>query len=978
MRNPLSGDQAKSQTRQRVVEWAVVLALVVLAGFLRLYRLDAVPPGFQFDEAYNAFDALRAVAGARPLFLEANGGREVLYTYLQAVLVRAIGASAFALRLTSALVGLATIPLAYLFVRSLPLRQRRWVAGLTALILALSYWHIHFSRYGIRAITLPPLEVLTFLFFLQGIRKRSLLLFGLSGLWLGLTAYAHPASRLMPVILTLFVLYMAYHDRAGARTFVMGWAIAGIVSLIVFVPLGRYFLDHPHSFTSHPGVVSIFDPRVHQGNLPRAFLLNVLRVAGMFSFRGDANWTHNLAGRPVFDPFLSLCLLLGLTACLSDRLGRRTREERQAFVFLLLWIGVMLIPSVLSDGAPNFSRTIGALPALFVLPALGIVRFGRWVMDRQAKLGSGPVSGWLARGEARLILSVVLIAGLAFSTLWTVRDYFVVFPSQPDTYYNFDVDKLTAVAYLEEATREGHVYLPPLWAEHATIAFLTRNLPLQSFESSDAVVIPSQGGGDAIYAFPAEQEDYIARLAEAFGPVGERYEVMDRLGEPLLLVYRVPEADLPEPDQPLESLRRYGDALRPHQATEAQFEGGIQLLGYSLPSESEAGHPLTVTLFWHATRNVGIDYTVFVHLFDDRGRQWGQHDKRPANGSYPTSVWRTGDIIMDRYHPVVAFCAPHETYRPQVGLYSLATGKRLRLTDSHLTSLSLAGVEVGAAYGRSAAEVSPGHPLESRLGPGIRLLGYEGDQWEVRQGDSLSLALYLQSSDDVREDRTLFAALRARESEQWAYVWQWVPPVPTSRWARGEVFCAYHDLEIPPDLPPGDYDAWVGLIGDESSAVALSTVSIAEQARQFELPHPQYPMRVELEGVMAFLGYDLEETNLRPGDVLHLTLYWQAQKRMGKSYTVFTHLLDTQNQIWGQRDNIPVSGNYPTTGWWEGEVVVDEYEIPIRTDVPAGEYRIEIGMYDATTGQRLSVFTSQAQQLSENRILLETPVKVMK
>jgi hypothetical protein len=941
-------------------------------------RRCCVPPGFQFDEAYNAFDALRVVAGARPLFLEANGGREVLYTYLQAALVLALGANAFALRLTSAVVGLATVPLTYLFVRSLPLRQRRWVAGLTTLILALSYWHIHFSRYGIRAITLPPLEVLTFLFFLQGIRKRSLLPFGLSGLWLGLTAYAHPASRLVPIILTLFVLYMACHDRAGARTYLMGWAIAGTVSLIVFAPLGLYFLDHPHSFSGHPGVVSIFDPRVHQGNLPKALLLNVLRVAGMFSFRGDTNWTHNLAGRPVFDPFLSLCLLLGLPACLSDRLGRRTREERQAFVFLLLWIGVMLIPSVLSDGAPNFSRTIGSLPALFVLPALGIIRFGRWVVDRQAKPGSGPLSGWLAGGmQGRLILSVVLIAGLIFGTLCTVRDYFVVFPSQPDTYYNFDMDKLDVVAYLEGATREGHVYLPPLWAEQATIAFLTRNLPLRSFESSDAVVIPSRGGGDAIYAFPAEQEDHIDRLAKAFGPVGERYEVMDRLGEPLLLVYRVPEADLPEPYQPLENLRRYGDALRPQQVSEAQFEGDIQLLGYSLPSESKADHPLTVKLFWRAARNVGIDYTIFVHLLDDRGRQWGQHDKQPANGSYPSSVWRAGDIVVDRYHPVVTFCAPPGTYRPQVGLYSLATGKRLRLTDSHLTSLSLAGVEVEPAHGRSAAEVSPGHLLEARLGPGIRLLGYEGDRWEVRQGDSLSLALYLQSSDNVREDRTLFVALRAGGSEQWAYIWQWEPPVPTSWWARDEVFCTYRDLEIPADLPPGDYDAWVGLIGDEGSAVALSTVSIAEQVRRFELPHPQYPMRAELGGVVAFLGYDLEETSLGPGDTLHLTLYWQAQKRMGKSYTVFTHLLDTQNQIWGQKDNVPVSGSYPTTDWWEGEVVFDEYEIPVRTDAPAGEYRIEIGIYDAMTGERLSVFTSQGQQLSD-RILLETRVKVMK
>ena len=99
---------------------------------------------------------------------------------------------------------------------------------------------------------------------------------------------------------------------------------------------------------------------------------------------------------------------------------------------------------------------------------------------------------------------------------------------------------------------------------------------------------------------------------------------------------------------------------------------------------------------------------------------------------------------------------------------------------------------------------------------------------------------------------------------------------------------------------------------------------------------------------------------------------------MEKSYTVFTHLLDAHSQLWGQKDNLPFNGNYPTTDWWEGEVVVDEYEIPVRTDAPAGEYRIEIGMYDATTGERLSVLTSQGQQLPEDRILLETPVKVRK
>jgi hypothetical protein len=59
-------------------------------------------------------------------------------------------------------------------------------------------------------------------------------------------------------------------------------------------------------------------------------------------------------------------------------------------------------------------------------------------------------------------------------------------------------------------------------------------------------------------------------------------------------------------------------------------------------------------------------------------------------------------------------------------------------------------------------------------------------------------------------------------------------------------------------------------------------------------------------------------------------------------------------------------------------VVVDQCEIPVRMDAPASEYRIETGMYDAMTGERLPVFTSQGQQLSENRTLLETPIKVAK
>ncbi len=90
-------------------EWAVVAALTLAALALRLWRLGAVPPGLHVDEAFNILDAQAVVAGARPVFLPANAGRDVLYTYLQAPLIAALGPTATAARLASALVGAATI-----------------------------------------------------------------------------------------------------------------------------------------------------------------------------------------------------------------------------------------------------------------------------------------------------------------------------------------------------------------------------------------------------------------------------------------------------------------------------------------------------------------------------------------------------------------------------------------------------------------------------------------------------------------------------------------------------------------------------------------------------------------------------------------------------------------------------------------------------------------------------------------------------
>jgi hypothetical protein len=122
-----------------------------------------------------------------------------------------------------------------------------------------------------------------------------------------------------------------------------------------------------------------------------------------------------------------------------------------------------------------------------------------------------------------------------------------------------------------------------------------------------------------------------------------------------------------------------------------------------------------------------------------------------------------------------------------------------------------------------------------------------------------------------------------------------------------------------------------------------------------------------LGGKVGLLGYNIE-SGFRPGDNIHLTLFWQCLEEMDEEYTVFTHLVDAEGNVVAQKDNPPVDGFYPTSEWEPGEIVRDQYDLVISPDALPGKYQLEVGMYLADTGERLSVF--QGDQETGNRVLL--------
>jgi 4-amino-4-deoxy-L-arabinose transferase-like glycosyltransferase len=155
----------------------------------------------------------------------------------------------------------------------------------------------------------------------------------------------------------------------------------------------------------------------------------------------------------------------------------------------------------------------------------------------------------------------------------------------------------------------------------------------------------------------------------------ERLPVYGEQGEPLadvaVLDYVSVVAGVPEEPSP-QSVVSYG------------LGEDVTLWGYDLDTrEARAGGKVHVVLYWRADREMDQDYTVFVHLVDGRGRIWGQQDNEPDGGFYRTSFWQTGELVRDEYEFRIDTSAPQGEYQIEVGMYLLASGQRLPVSDEN-------------------------------------------------------------------------------------------------------------------------------------------------------------------------------------------------------------------------------------------------------------------------------------------------------
>jgi hypothetical protein len=352
-----------------------LLVIVTVAAGIRFHRLDSIPPGLFPDVAMNGDDAIEAIrnSGLR-VFYPANYGREGLFINLQALAIQVTGRQdAWVLRSVSAVMGTLTVAaFAFLLLelgRASRIQSPESLALVGAALLATSFWHVVFSRLGLRAISAPLFLCISLALLSRALASRSFAAAVAGGVAFGLGFHTYIAYRFAPLLLLPFWPRVR-STRHGVR-------LAGaflIAALCAVAPLAAYFVNHPTELSQRARDVSVFASS-HPG---QEILRNFVGTAGMFFVRGDRNWIYNVPGKPQL--FFLTGLFMGIGLVVSVR--RRSLLD----LVVVSWLALGMIPTILTNPAPHSLRSLLAAPAALALAALGLValleraprRFPKW------------------------------------------------------------------------------------------------------------------------------------------------------------------------------------------------------------------------------------------------------------------------------------------------------------------------------------------------------------------------------------------------------------------------------------------------------------------------------------------------------------------------------------------------------------------------------------------------------------------------
>jgi hypothetical protein len=241
---------------------------------------------------------------------------------------------------------------------------------------------------------------------------------------------------------------------------------------------------------------------------------------------------------------------------------------------------------------------------------------------------------------------------------------------------------------------------------------------------------------------------------------------------------------------------------------------------------------------------------------------------------------------------------------------------------------------------------APQYPRSDQVDMNTQLVGFDLPTRELNAGETLRLVTYWRASHPVMLSVRLSSLIST-----------------TLQMPSGDLLRSENDFAIPPDAF-GDFA--ITIDQTELARVNITPRKIFESAKNIS-----HATDYRFGDFIRLVGYDIPISNYRADDNIRLNLYWRADRPIENSYIAFVHVVGEQwnpvsnSPLWGQVDRVP---SPPMTAWLSNEIVSDAYVVKIDPNAPPGKYKIEIGLYDAATGTRLSTDTGDSVIVAEIEI----------
>lgn len=450
---------------------------------------------------------------------------------------------------------------------------------------------------------------------------------------------------------------------------------------------------------------------------------------------------------------------------------------------------------------------------------------------------------------------------------------------------------------------------------------------LQEGEGQEGVLQKGEGQEERVSAILLEGEEAAQRLTLK--------------GATWAMVYE----DLAAPDFGIPSLEMA--------ARDATFGGQVAMTAAGVVPAAWPDRML-VGVTWERRSEGAVSpvYQARFSLVDGRERVRASWERTLLNrADLVPGYWPAGAPLTVYYAHQLPPDLPPGEYGVRVEVFN-AQGERLGVFDS---AGRFQGVLADAGRVTVPAPAwQPALEIPERTAGEREAAGYGPPPEEVGSGETLTLDLWWQV--ETAEEGDLVLLLGDAEM---------ATTLDTRGWRPGQIYHILPSWRLPAEMEAGRYGLRLQWVGEDGrrwpEPVALGEIDVAERNRSFELPEGITPLNVRLGTVATLQAVraDWEE------EALVVQVVWQANEPDEVGYTTFVHLW---NQEGGRVDQVDRPPEPPTNSWVGGQVITETYRLA-RPE--AGVYTVAMGLYDATSGQRLPAYDADGERLENDQYLLE-------